>query len=76
MKKNKLMHALPESRLKVQELIVSHPHYLKFDEYHKLDHQILRIRTGIELATDETLQRMKAHLMQLKEELYRLVKTK
>jgi uncharacterized protein YdcH (DUF465 family) len=28
------------------------------------------------LATDETLQRMKAHLMQLKEELYRLVKTK
>ncbi|MFY8212946.1 MAG: YdcH family protein [Flavobacterium sp.] len=74
MKKNKLMHVLPESRSKVQELIVSHPHYLKFDEYHKLDHQILRIRTGIELATDETLLRMKAHLLHLKDELYSMVK--
>jgi uncharacterized protein YdcH (DUF465 family) len=39
-----------------------------------MDHQILRIKTGIEVATDEALKEMKAHLLHLKDQLYSLVK--
>ena len=39
-----------------------------------MDHQIFRIKTGIEIATDEALKEMKAHLLHLKDELYSQLK--
>lgn len=75
MKKITVTHALPENQRSFQATNLHHPHYQKFDEYYELDNQILRIRTGIEPASLETLHNLKAHLTQLKKELYCLVKS-
>lgn len=75
MEKHDLLHELPEYQDKIHALKISDPHFRKlFDEYHEMDHQILRIKTGIEIATDEALKEMKAHLLHLKDELYSMVK--
>lgn len=71
MEKHDLLHELPEFQDKIHELKVSDPYFRKlFDEYHELDHQIMRIKTGVEIATDESLKKLKAHLLHLKDELY------
>ncbi|MBU3681132.1 MAG: DUF465 domain-containing protein [Flavobacterium sp.] len=71
MEKHDLLHELPEFKEKIHALKVSDAHFRKlFDEYHELDHQILRIKSGIEIATDEALKELKAHLLHLKDELY------
>ena len=75
MEKHDLVHELPEYQDQIHALKMSHPHFRKlFDEYHELDHQILRIKTGIEITTDEALKEMKTHLLYLKDELYAIVK--
>ena len=75
MEKHDLLHELPEFQDKIHDLKVSDPHFRKlFDEYHEMDHQIFRIKTGIEIATDEALKEMKAHLLHLKDELYSQLK--
>ena len=74
MEKHDLLHELPEYQDKIHDLKVSDPYFRKlFDEYHELDHQIMRIKTGVEIANDETLKKLKAHLLHLKDELYAMV---
>ena len=74
MKKITSTHALPENQFAVQTLNISHPHYRKFDEYYELDHKILRIITGIEIASQDELKKMKQQLLYLKSELYAIVR--
>ncbi len=75
MEKHDLLHELPEYQDKIHDLKVSDPYFRKlFDEYHEMDHQIFRIKTGIEIATDEALKEMKTHLLHLKDELYSQLK--
>ncbi|MGB5677189.1 MAG: GTP-binding protein, partial [Gammaproteobacteria bacterium] len=42
--KHDLIHELPEHKERIHQLKISDEHFSKlFDEYHELDHQILRM---------------------------------
>lgn len=75
MEKHDLLHEFPEHQEKIHQLKVENKHFRKmFDDYHELDHQLIRIKTGIEVATDEALKELKAHSLHLKDELYKMIK--
>ncbi len=71
MERHDLLHEFPEHQEKIHELKTSNHHFRKlFDEYHELEHQIHRINTNIEVATDEAMHELKAKLLFLKDEIY------
>ncbi|MBL0012253.1 MAG: DUF465 domain-containing protein [Flavobacterium sp.] len=75
MEKHDLLHEFPEHQDKIHQLKVENSYFRKlFDEYHDLDHQLLRIKTGVEIATDEALKELKAKALHLKDELYKMIK--
>ena len=75
MEKHDLLHEFPEHQEKIQQLKVENTYFRKlFDDYHELDHQLLRMKTGIEIATDEALKELKARSLHLKDELYKMIK--
>ena len=75
MEKHDLLHEFPEHQDKIHQLKTENHHFRKlFDEYHELDHQLLRMKSGIETATDEALMELKAKSLHLKDELYKMIK--
>lgn len=75
MEKHDLLHEFPEHQDKIHQLKTENHHFRKlFDEYHELDHQLLRMKSGIETATDEALKELKAKSLHLKDELYKMIK--
>ena len=75
MEKHDLLHEFPEHHDKIHQLKTENHHFRKlFDDYHELDHQLLRIKTGIEIATDEALKELKSRSLHLKDELYKMIK--
>jgi uncharacterized protein YdcH (DUF465 family) len=75
MEKHDLLHEFPEHQDKIHQLKIENHHFRKlFDEYHELDHQLLRMKSGIETATDEALKELKAKSLHLKDELYKMIK--
>jgi uncharacterized protein YdcH (DUF465 family) len=75
MEKHDLLHEFPEHQDKIHQLKTENHHFRKlFDDYHELDHQLLRIKTGIEIATDEALKELKSKSLHLKDELYKMIK--
>lgn len=75
MEKHDLLHEFPEYQEKIHQLKTENTHFRKlFDEYHELDHQLLRIKTGLEVATDEALKELKAHSLHLKDTIYQMLK--
>jgi hypothetical protein len=76
MEKHDLLHEFPEFQDKIHELKTSDVRFRKsFDEYHEVEHKIHRINAGNELATDEEIKELKAHLLFLKDELYQQLKS-
>lgn len=74
MERHDLLHEFPEHQEKIHQLKIDNPHFRElFDEYHELEHEIHRINTGVEIATDEYLHSLKAKLLFMKDELYSML---
>ena len=74
--KHDLIHELPEYKDQIRTLKMSNRHFEKlFDKYHDLDHQIRRIEEGIETPEDSYSEELKKERLQLKDELFGMIKT-
>ena len=72
--KHDLIHELPEHKDRIHELKTSNNHFRKlFDEYHELDHEVLRMEEGIETPSDEVLEQAKKKRLNLKDQLYQMI---
>ena len=73
--KHDLIHELPEYRERIHELKMSDRHFAKiFDEYHEIDHEIHRIEEGIETPSDDYVEELKKKRLQMKDELFSMLK--
>ena len=73
--KHDLIHEFPEYRDAIHALKMKDRRFARlFDEYHEVDQEVHRIETGVENTSDEYLESRKYHRLQLKDELYRLIK--
>jgi len=73
--KHDLVHELPEYRDAIHELKMNNQHFSRlFEEYHDTDHEIHRIETGVTTTSDEYLQERKKTRLQLKDELFQMIK--
>lgn len=72
--KHDLIHELPEHKERIHELKISNEHFSKlFEEYHEVDHQILRMEEGIETPSDEVLEELKKKRLYLKDQLFGMI---
>jgi uncharacterized protein YdcH (DUF465 family) len=72
--KHDLIHELPEHKERIHQLKISDEHFVKlFDEYHELDHEILRMEEGIETPSDEVLEELKKKRLYLKDQLFSMI---
>jgi len=72
MEKHDLLHEFPEHKERIHELKISDDSFRKlFDEYHKTERHIHKINTGEEVVIDEYAHELKAHLLFLKDEIYK-----
>jgi hypothetical protein len=75
MDRHDLLHEFPEHQDKIHQLKIEDAYFRKlFDEYDALEHQVYRIKMGIEIATDDMLKELKARLLHLKDDLYSHIK--
>lgn len=75
LEKHDLIHELPEYKDRIHELKISNKHFAKiFAEYHDIDHEIHRIEEGIETPSDEYVEELKKKRLQMKDELFAMLK--
>ena len=73
--KHDLLHELPEHRDTIHQLKISDRHFANlFDEYHEVDHEIHRIEAEVEPTSDAYLEDRKKQRLNLKDQLYRMIK--
>jgi len=73
--KHDLAHEFPGYRETIRQLKAGNQHFARlFDEYHEIDHEVLRIETGIENTSDEYLEGQKKKRLYLKDELFQLIR--
>jgi len=73
--KHDLVHELPEHRDTIHNLKMTNHHFSRlFEEYHEIDHEIHRIETGVTNTSDEYLHERKKLRLQLKDELFQMIK--
>ena len=73
--KHDLLHELPEHRDTIRSLKMSNQHFSRlFDEYHDVDHEVHRIETGVETTSDDYLDNRKRQRLQLKDQLFQMIK--
>ena len=73
--KHDLVHELPEYRETIHNLKMSNRHFSRlFEEYHEVDHEIHRIETDGGNTSDEYLRERKKKRLQLKDELFQMIK--
>lgn len=73
--KHQLVQEFPEFETKINDLKVDDAHFKKlFDAYDELDHEIYRIETDSEPASDETLNHLRMERVKLKDEIYSFLK--
>lgn len=74
--KHDLLHELPEYKDRIHELKTSDRHFANlFEKYHELDHQVKRIEEGIETPSDDFTEELKKERLQLKDELFNMLKS-
>ena len=74
LEKHDLVHELPEYREKIHDLKMTNSHFARlFDEYHEVDHEVHRIETGAEIASDDFLEGRKKVRLKLKDELFQML---
>ncbi len=72
--KHDLIHELPEHKERIHQLKISNENFKKmFDEYHELDHQIIRMEEGIETPSDDVIEELKKQRLFLKDQLYSMI---
>ena len=72
--KHDLVHELPEHRDIIHQLKMNNNHFARlFDNYHKVNHEIHRIETGVENTSDDYLDNKKKQRLHLKDELYSMI---
>lgn len=73
--KHDLVHELPEHKDTIHRLKTTNNHFARlFDEYHEVDHEVHRIEAGVENTSDEYLEERKKRRLQLKDELFRMIR--
>jgi len=66
-----LINEFPEFETKMQELKTNNAHFKKlFESHDALDHEIYRIETDTEPASDETLNHLRTERVRVKDEIY------
>lgn len=71
--KHDLVSDLPELRDQIHQLKMHNHHFARlFNEYHELDHEVVRLEQGVEHSSDAYLEGLKAKRVHLKDELYRM----
>jgi uncharacterized protein len=74
-KKHQLTVDFPEFEAKIHELKVSDNHFKKlFEEYDTLDHDVYRIESDAEPASDDTLNNLRVERVRVKDEIYAYLK--
>jgi uncharacterized protein YdcH (DUF465 family) len=75
--KHDLAHEFPQYRETIRQLKAGNHHFCRlFDEYHEVDHEVLRIETGIENSSDEYLDERKKMRLHLKDELFQMIRNR
>ena len=73
--KHDLLHELPEYKDQIHTLKLENKHFSRlFEQYHELDHEVRRIETGAENTSDDYLEGRKKARLQLKDELFKMIK--
>ena len=73
--KHDLVHEFPEHKDKIHELKMNNSHFAKlFDQYHEVEHEVRRIEEGVETPSDEYLEERKKVRLELKDELFEMIK--
>lgn len=73
--KHDLIHELPEYRQQIQHLKQTNHHFARlFTDYHAKDHEVHRIETGAEVASDERLELCKKERLHLKDQLFAMLR--
>lgn len=66
-----LIKEFPEHKDKIHVLKMDNSHFARlFEEYHQIDHEIVRLEDGVENASDDELETMKKQRLKLKDQLY------
>ncbi len=74
--KHNLIHELPEYKDQIHKLKMTDNHFAKlFEEYHELDHEVLRVEEGIENTSDDYLEKLKKKRLMLKDQLFSMLQT-
>jgi uncharacterized protein len=74
-KKHPLTDEFPEFETKIHNLKAANEHFKKlYDEYDEVDHEIYRIESDAEPASDETANQLRITRLRLKDELYRMLR--
>ena len=70
-----LANELPEYKEQIHELKLSNRHFQTlFEKYHKADKEIHRIEEGVENTSDEYIEGLKKERLNLKDELFKMLK--
>ena len=73
--RHSLAKELPEYRDQIHTLKMNDNHFARlFDEYHVMDHQIVRIEEGVENTADDYLEELKKKRLNLKDQLWVMLK--
>ena len=74
LEKHNLVTEFPEHKDRIHQLKVENHHFARlFDQYHDLDHEVLRIEQGIENTSDDYLEEKKKQRLNLKDQLYKMI---
>ncbi len=69
--KHDLVHEFPEHREKIHQLKTTDAHFQKlFEQYHTVDHEVLRLEQGVEVSSDDYLEEKKKQRLHLKDQLF------
>jgi len=74
--KHDLIHEFPEYRDTIHELKSANAHFARlFDEYHDVEHEVRRIEEGNETTSDDYLEERKKARLDLKDQLFDMLKS-
>ena len=73
--KHDLIHEFPQYKDRIHSLKMSDRRFAtRFDKYHDIDHEIIRMEEGIESTSDEHLEELKKKRLALKDELFSMLR--
>ncbi|CCQ12265.1 hypothetical protein PALB_31660 [Pseudoalteromonas luteoviolacea B = ATCC 29581] len=73
--RHSLAKELPEYKDKIHDLKMNDNHFARlFNDYHDIDHAVIRIEDGVENSSDEYLESLKKQRLQLKDQLYSILR--